>query len=212
LGEKMKKILLIIVSIFLICAVAQAEIFYGATTIKKAELGDVTIHGAANLQNVHAQSLLVLGSLNFKNLDVFRDAEVIGDIRGGQNGKFGKLKVTGVVNLTEAIIGALQVIGPLYMDDVTVQGNTIVIGTLVAGNSQFENMTITANQVRLNNVKVGNIYLKKEQLKSKTQQLELEGPSIVGGSITFEAGDGIVVVHKGVSIIGEVKGATIVQK
>lgn len=206
----MKKFLLIIISGLFIFTAAQAEIYYGATNIKQAELGDVTVHGAANMQNVRAQSLLVLGSLDFKNLDVFKTAEVIGNLKSSGEGRFGILKVTGETSLRNSIMNSLQVIGPLNAAYITVKGNTIVVGSLTAGSSQFDNITVTANKISLNDVKVTNIYIKKSP-NEKEQIVDLAGSTLVGGNITFEEGDGIVIARPGVSIIGEVKGGRLTK-
>lgn len=73
--------------------------------------------------------------------------------------------------------------------------------------STFHNITITSDQVTLEDSKIKDIVVEKSD--DRKQVLHLKGKTIVEGNITFESGKGTVKQGSEVKIQGEIKGATV---
>jgi hypothetical protein len=112
------------------------------------------------------------------------------------------------------VCSKLEVTGPVDVTDLQVSGDTTIIGPLKAGKSTFQNLTVTADKIVLEDVKIKDILVKKnqEEKQEKKQVLELKGETIVGGNIIFESGKGVVEQGSEVKIQGEIKGATVEKK
>ena len=93
------------------------------------------------------------------------------------------------------------------MADLQVSGAAIIIGPLTAEKSTFQNLIITADKIILEDSKIKDIVVKKNE--DKKQVLDLKGKTIVAGNITFESGKGVVKQGPEVKIQGEIKGATV---
>lgn len=198
-----------IVSSMLAMTVAQAATYYGPTDLNKQTVDEIVVHGPATLNQVQTKRLSVMGPLEFKDLKVTEKADVVGPIKNGQLGQFTQLKVTGPVQIKQAEIGSLQTIGPVQVDNVIVKGETVIIGPLTANKSKFQNLTITADQINLTNVEIGNIYVKPAS-DNKPQVVYLKGKTTVTGSIQFEAKNGQVVTQgKNAVVQGQVVGGEV---
>ncbi len=200
----MKKQLFTFVSALCIATLASATTYMGPTDLSKQNLDDVVIHGPADLQQVKAKSLSVMGPLHFKDLQVEQNAEIIGPVNNSETGKFNQIKVTGPLQVKQVTANSLQVIGPVQADNLAVSGDTVLLGPLTAQRSKFQNITVTAEKVNLTDVVANNIFIKKVDGKQPT--LTLAGNTVINGSIQFESKDGIVVKGSKVEIKGQIIG------
>src|SRR5262249_40203523 len=141
----MKKLALITFSAILATVGAYATSYMGPTNLSKETLKEVIIHGPAQLQQIKADSLQVMGPLEFKDLQVAGNTTVIGAVSNSQSGKFNELKITGPFKVKQVEANTLQVIGQVDVDGIAVKGETVVFGPLAARNSKFQNITITTD-------------------------------------------------------------------
>lgn len=208
----MKRLLMICACLGMAMSQVQAAVYYGPTELVKKQEGEITVHGPAVLDQVKADTLVIMGPLEFKEIAITDKAEIVGPIKAGTLGRFKTLKVTGPVHLKKIEADSLQVIGPAYLEEAIIKGDSVIMGPLVAQKVRFENVTITADNIQLADVTVGNIYVKKT-VGSKAPVIVLKGKSTVKGSIQFEAKNGQVILQgKNATIQGKVFGGQIQQK
>lgn len=201
----MKKWFSVLCISLMTCVSVFATTYNGPTNLSNQTLKDVVIHGPAQLTQVKADSLSVMGPLQFSDLQVSQDATVIGAVNNSQKGKFTALKITGPFNAKNIITDSLQVIGPVNVNGIIVSGDTVILGPLNAQNSRFNNITVTAERVNLVNVEVNNIYVKKTGTDVKPTVI-LSGKTNVVGSIQFESKNGVVSIKGKSTVKGQVEG------
>ena len=190
----------------LIAAHICADTFDGPTALSDRQFGNLIINGPAQLNNVKAVSLTVNGPLQFSQLEVSKTSQVVGPITNSEKGNFKQLNVKGPLAAGSVQCDGLAVFGPANVRDWMVKGRTVIVGPLIAKNSTFSDVEITADKVVFENTTVNNILI-KQQVDNKIQELSLKGSTIVNGNITFESGNGKVTTGKMVEIRGSVKGA-----
>lgn len=203
----MKQILPLLFCTTCILQEAQAQSFMGVTTLEKQNLKEASFMGPTDLKEITAKSLSVMGPLHFNHLKVEKAAEIFGPVSNSEFGTFGSLFITGPFVAKNVTCSKLEVTGPVDVTDIQVSGATTIIGPLRAVKSTFENITITSDQVTLEDSKTKDIIVEKNE--DKKQVLNLKGKTIVEGNITFESGKGIVKQGLEVKIQGEIKGATV---
>lgn len=236
----MKKFLLVISFTMLLLHNAQGENYMGDQTLKGETLKDANFLGNANLTDVEATTLSVLGSLTFHNLTVDNDANVAGSVIKSKNGTFhnlsviGKfeatnvtcknLEVAGPVTATNIICKTLEVAGPATLVGLTVDGPVSIVGSLSLKSSKdpkthqnkIKDLNITGEKISIENTDIeGNIEVHKARNwlgRAKKQVLQLKGKTIVKGTITFESGKGQVEQGPDVKIKGKITGATVKTK
>lgn len=155
----------------------------------------VTYHGA----NATYTGPTSLEGSSFENLAVTGPAHL-------KNIKAHFINITGPLHVEEVSCGTLQVIGPIQASHLQV-GQAILVGPTKASISKFGNLTITADEIFLEDSSVGNITIKKDQ--DKVQKLYLRAKTFVKGDIVFESGKGQIIMHKDSLINGTIKGAQI---
>jgi cytoskeletal protein CcmA (bactofilin family) len=213
--------------------------YYGVSKFEKASLEPIAIYGPAKLHEVRAEALNLTGTLEFTDLEVAKDTKIIGPVTGkkgkfdslevhgplkfesievsgnaeingpvhGRNGKFSKLTVNGPIKATHISCEAFHAIGPVKVENLSVKGDTVVVGSLETKDSRLSKLIVTADKTVLESTTVEDIWIKDNQAKDQTVVLKLK--STVKGDITFESGNGIVLLGKGAQIVGNVKGGKI---
>lgn len=168
-----------------------------------------TINGNARLYDITFESLRINGSLKFRNLSVKEKLYVNGSAVGKKL-KCKRLKINGSFNgiNIEATEGSVN--GSLKGSNITIPEKVKISGKMLATNSNFGDIEIKGNEIKLTNSKTKNILVKKTGITP--QKLELKKKSIVSGNVVFEAGNGQIYLSGGSKIQGIVKGATIVKK
>lgn len=203
----MKKILPLLFCTPCILQEIQAQSFMGPTTLEKQNLKEASFIGPTDLKEITAKSLSVMGPLHFNHLKVEKATEIVGPISNSEFGAFDSLTITGPFVAKNVTCSKLEVTGPVDVTDLQISGATTIIGPLRAVKSTFQNITITSDQVTLEDSKTKDIVVEKNE--DKKQVLHLKGKTIVEGNITFESGKGTIKQGAEVKIQGEIKGATV---
>lgn len=120
------------------------------------------------------------------------------------------LVVNGSLDAKDARIGALQVNGHATLTGSTVEGKSEINGFLNADNSNFNSdMEISAHKVKFQECNVDSLVIKKPLWAFGSQVVELAKKTICRGPITFEAGNGKIILSGDSQILGAVQGAEI---
>lgn len=195
------------------------------------------INGSADLQDKHFGILEVNGSFNFENLTVDHTLSINGFMQGN-NLVCGTLKVNGSAEIknikaNQAVIYGsfagqgihiekdLTVHGNLSAKDVTVSGDTHVEGALKIEEGRMNHIQATGVLSTFSNSQIKSIVIKEVGhgfwgffglAGNKTQIIELKGPSIVSGDITFESGNGEVHLFNNAEVKGKISGGKVIKK
>lgn len=188
----------------------QAKSFTGVTTLEHQALQEASFVGPTELNSITAKSLSVMGPLQFNHLEVEKDIVILGPVTNSEHGVFGSLEITGPFNAKNIVCSKLDATGPVDVTDLTVSGEATMTGPLKARKSTFQNLTIWADEISLEDVKTNDILVKKDE--KKKQVLHLKGKTVVTGNITFESRNGMVEQGPDVKIQGAIKGATVEKK
>ncbi len=220
----MKKFLTVLACTTLLTQSVQAESYIGEQTLKGKTLEDASFMGSANLTDIKATSLSVLGTLEFHNLTVEKDTSIAGPIAKSEKGKFGSLAVVGEIDGTDVTCSKLDGAGAVTVTGLTVTGETNIAGALTLKGSKdpkvaknkLQNLNIAAEEISLEDTDVeGKIVVAQPSVSiggAKKQILRLLGKTTVKGPITFESGKGTIEQGPDVKIEGKVTGATIEKK
>ena len=188
----------------------RAETYTGETSLEEKVLKDANFMGPTQLKEVIAESLSVMGPFEFSNVMVEKNTTIEGPVLNSENGKFDSLNIKGPFTAKNIICKTFKVIGPVDVTHLKVEGDTSIMGSLKANQSQFENMSISADEIFLKDVDVKDIFIKKNM--DKKQVLQLKGKTLVKGNIAFESGQGIVELDSAAKVQGEIKGARVEKK
>jgi len=120
------------------------------------------------------------------------------------------LLVNGSLDANEAHIGNLKVNGQAKINSTVVDGKTEVNGFLNADKSTFQKeVTVSAHKLQFRDCTIDSIVVKKAGWSFGSQVVELLDKTICKGSITFESGDGKIIVSDTSQILGAVQGAEV---
>jgi len=107
-----------------------------------------------------------------------------------------RLQMNGRLNATNAQIGDLHANGYINLYRCTVKGQSTVKGSLSGFFSTFEQpITLTSANSVFDSCSISSIHVLQKN-HATTQNIELKGDTHLTGSITFEAGNGQVIVPK----------------
>lgn len=185
--------------------------YIGVTNLANVHLADVKFTGPTNLSNVTLSSAIVTGPLKFEKLTLSGNTNIIGPMNGSF-GKFGKLNVTGSLSIHDTEINSLNVIGSAHFEKVNIKSDSNIVGKLEAKKTIFNNLTITAKNIKLSETKANNITIKdnsKEPFLKGEQVFELKNETIINGDVTFESKLGKILISKDSRINGKVTGAEV---
>jgi hypothetical protein len=222
--EKMKKYLILLACTTFLAQAVQAEDYIGEKTLKDKTLQDANFMGSAQLTNVKADSLSILGTLEFHNLTVTKGTSIAGPIKKSENGKFGSLSIVGEFEATNVTCEKLDAAGSVSLTGLTVSGNANIAGALTLKASKdpktvpnkLQNLNIAAEEISLEDTVVeGNIVVKKPSSwlgGAKKQILRLLGKTTIKGAITFESGTGTIEQGPDAKIEGKVTGVNVEKK
>ncbi|QCP52889.1 hypothetical protein FAZ95_27670 [Trinickia violacea] len=173
---------------------ASAQSMTGFVALQGKAYDDVKIVGVADMKQITAKSIDVTGPLTFKDVTLSGALTAQGPVSGSNVVAAGPVKVTGPFNVKRFVA----------------KDSTDVIGGFSAEDSSFTDVAVLSNQVSLDRCKLRNLVIKKDT-SAKTQTVTLLGGTKVLGDITFDSGNGEVVIAKGASVAGTVKGAKVIQ-
>jgi hypothetical protein len=184
-----------------------AEEFNGLTSLKNSQMNDVTINGPAQLNNMRFKNLTTNGPLELKLLTVENEFETNGPVKG-EDLKCNALKSTGLFAVDNVTCNKLIAVGPISGKNITINGDSNIIGPLSVKNSNFQNITIYSNIIRLDDTVIGSITVKKSDSNNHSkQELILEGATIINGDVIFESGNGKIKSNPKAKIVGKIQGA-----
>ena len=220
----MKKFLTVLACTTLLAQNVQGESYIGEQTLKGETLQEASFMGNANLTDIKATSLSVLGSVEFHNLTVEKETSIAGPITKSEKGRFGNLAVVGELDATDITTKKIDVAGAVTVTGLTVTGDANIAGTLTLkapkdpkiAKNKFQNLNIAAEEISLEDTGVeGKIVVKQPSTFTggdKKQVLRLLGNTTVKGDVTFESGKGIIEQGPDAIIEGKITGATIEKK
>ena len=189
---------------------SQAQNFTGVTILDYRHLQEASFMGPTELRSITAKSISVVGPFQFEHLEVEKDAVIEGPVANSDHGTFGSLFITGPFTAQNIVCSKFDATGPVDVTNLSVSGEAKITGPLKASKSTFQNLTIWADKISLEDVKTKYILVKENQ--GKKQVLHLKGKTVVTGNITFESGKGTVEQGSEVKIHGTIKGATVEKK
>lgn len=183
---------------------------------------NLTVSHGANIlgpvEGIHGkfENLSITGPLKFEGLSVQDVASFTGNV-SGKHGNFLDLTIVGSFTLDQTTCQNFTGLGVGRVSKLRVKGKTTLVGNLNAEESQFEDMTLTSEEIILNKTQAQNIFIKKNNENSffslsndnKAQELHVIHNSIIEGSVTFESGKGTIFLGADSKIKGKVKGAVI---
>lgn len=202
------------------CPTLNAISFPGPADLKAQEFNELIINGASKLNQIKADSLIVKGPLDFKEIKISGGTEISGAC-SGEDGEFGNLVIHDTFWGSNIKIENLNVDKDVTIENFKISGDVNINGPLKAKNGSFNNIHAVNTPVALYNVTVNNITVKKAIDKgavpntnanntASSNEIKLAGNTIVSGNITFESGDGLVFIRdKTAALKGKVIGGTI---
>lgn len=121
------------------------------------------------------------------------------------------LTVYGNLQAQKAIIGTLMVNGSVYLENSVVQYEAMIQGFLEASTTTFNKIIIASTEVIFRATTIKDIIVRNNQ-GSGISRVKLNNGSHITGSVTFESGDGEILLSADSSVSGRVKGGRIIRK
>lgn len=120
------------------------------------------------------------------------------------------LQVNGHLKAEDTQIEEMQINGQATLNRCLVKQKSAVCGELVATNSKFaDELSISSERVVFNSCALTSLHILRVEGYKGVQVVELRGKTRIGGSITFDNGNGEVIADLDTEITGEVIGGKI---
>lgn len=176
-------------------------------------MGPNAYFGPTYLENKKLDSISIAGPASLEGVTVRDTTSVMGPAKM-RDSNLNTLSISGPLNARKVTLKTLTANGPVRFERVTVDGKVTINGSLNAEESNFkDSISIAADKIIFDHSMAENIQVRKNSSwLEKPQRVILTNKTIVKGDITFEAGNGIVVLSKGAALKGEVKGGKIVER
>ncbi len=155
-----------------------------------AESQAATFEGFTKLNDKTFDKLQVMGDAELENVQVTNEATI-----------------TGMLTAKKLTAKQLQVTGNAKLDEATVEGAHIM-GMLDAKACTIQDLAITTESSMLNACKVKTVMVKKVEGSEKPQVLELDN-TVIEGDVTFEAGNGEIVLKGDSRVAGAIIGGAV---
>lgn len=125
----------------------------------------------------------------------------------------GKTVAHGSLDIKESELNDLEVNGSVSLHSTVVKGHTIISGSLTADTkSEMHDISISTNEMTIRDSVANNIIVRKNNSSEiKHQTVYLEGATQIKGNITFEQGNGEVIIHDPARFDGKVIGGEILR-
>jgi hypothetical protein len=180
--------------------------------------------GKNNFKNQTLPNLEIMGETHFEQVSVEGLAKVMGNTTI-EDSQVNMLQVYGALTIQDCVVqGLVLAYGHARILNATLKDTLKLSGYLTATNTIFQkDLQITSEKVVFDEVSAQDIYIHKLEPKKKKklsgkgpvekqpriQKLTLKGKTHIQGSISFESGEGVVVLGPDAQVAGEVIGATI---
>lgn len=226
---------------------AQANKTSGRGTLNGSTIsGNYSVSGSASINDTHIDALSVSGSANVTN-SALSSARISGSAEMQRTKIAGTLSVSGSTQLISVDIGGNisisgsldmsggsikkggRVSGSANLSDLTVEQPLYVSGQLVAHDTHFDDITLSAEKAHLTGGSVQSILFTKNENQNDSsvmtfingvfnifrnhpaqQKLYLQDVDLQG-TITFESGTGLVYTNDPRALEGKVTGGTVSQ-
>lgn len=188
------KFRLYIVGVLLLALSACRDNDRSITGLTEEHGSKTIIHGSANLEHDSYISLIVHGSADLEDVKISKDLDVNGSLKA-EDCTFKEVVVHGAGSFEECkISGLIRVLGSADFDD-----------------CKLKKVEITSSSTEFEECKVSEILMKKNSsILNSSQKVTLKD-TVVSGDVTFEQGNGIVVLKDGAKVKGKVVGGKIVK-
>ncbi|MFZ4772594.1 MAG: hypothetical protein ACOYK9_01205 [Chlamydiia bacterium] len=168
------------------------QITFGNVTYGKVTISEVNANG-----NVHLAGTKVSGSLN-----------VNGNLKAS-DARLEKMTVNGEVLLENCTIKKMEVNGKMTLTKCSIEQKSQINGFVSATNCKFAGeLVVASKKMVFDSCQIRSLSIPKES-GSQIQVVELKGATRVAGSITFESGNGEVVLSSMSKVDGKVSGGKI---
>lgn len=152
--------------------------------------------GYYNIQREVIEELDFKGSIDLEGVEVKKTTKVQGAAKI-EGGRFSDVMVSGLLDV----------------EDAKIQGNAEVVGELDAESTEFQQqLTFTGEELELKSSTANDIIIKVNGSKKHIQRLHIKEGSKVSGNITFESGNGEVVIDEESSFSGNLEGGKVVEE
>lgn len=158
-----------------------------------------TYYGMANINGQELNGLTVFGTASIQKSNISGQTEINGPLSASAS-SFDSMQINGTVKGLEIQFNQMDVNGPVVLTNSTAKGVISINGILIANKSTLQDVSIAATEVALNDSSVQNIVVKENNRQKRPQYVFIRGNSTVTGTISFEQGNGIVVLEAGASI------------
>lgn len=152
------------------------------------------VNGFANLEHTSYVSLIINGSADLEDIKVSK-----------------KLQVNGSLEAEECTLNDVSVNGSVEFENCKISGTTTINGSAKFEDCDVKKVEVASSQVKFDESKVSSITMKKHTDLLGGSQKVLLDDTIVSGDVTFEQGDGTVVLEGSSKIKGKVVGGKIVK-
>jgi predicted acyltransferase (DUF342 family) len=123
------------------------------------------------------------------------------------------LYLTGTLIGINAQIGSLTVSGDVNLSETHIKQEASITGYLRAQRTTFEQpVTLTLQRAVFTTSKLQGVTVLQNMGFKGKQVLELRQNTIIQGPVVFEGGKGEIHLYSGSKVLGEVKGAKVLQK
>lgn len=182
--------------------------FMGDAELKNQTFQEaVTSMGSLKIEKSKlTQSLTSMGDADIKDSQL-QDGTFNGKTEIEKSTFAGSFKSSGDTELESvSIAGQTEVNGNTKVKKSTFGDTVTLSGEFEAKDSTFKAIIAEIDKMELDNCKAESILIKKSNDATKQQIVELKGKTDITGSITFESGNGKVVIKDKTVKTGEIKG------
>ncbi|MEN8237158.1 MAG: hypothetical protein ABFQ95_06425 [Pseudomonadota bacterium] len=162
--------------------------------------------GPAFFADQKFDSLTISGPGNLQGSTILGKTIVQGPF-SGTDCKFQDLDITGPLTLNNSSFTQAQIRGPVKLSNVKATGRLSILGPLEATKADLQDVVIQTQTLSLMDSQVRSLKI-KDNRSTAPQRLLLKGTTTVG-QITFELGNGIVVISGDTVVAENIKGARV---
>lgn len=189
--------------------------FRGDVTLHdQNQLGDLSFLGTITLHNVKAESLYIQGSLTTTDVIISRGLRCQGHLFSKKL-ECNNIQAKGEIKVDQLMTQSLNMQGIITLDHTTVNGPSILEGTVDANNSSFQSITLRSKEATFINCKIGSIVIERDSSRiypPVKNILHLRKNTHLEGAITFKGENAEVHIDDTVILKGEIKNAKIIHR
>lgn len=163
--------------------------------------------GPAFFADQHMDSLTISGPGNLQSSTISGKTVVVGPF-SGTDCTFQDMDITGPLTLMKSSLTKAKITGPVALSNVQATGRLRITGPLEAKKAKLQDVVIQTQTLSLMDSTVRSLTVKANPSDPKAQRLYLKGKTVID-QITFESGDGIVLISGDAVSADKIKGARV---